>query len=62
MVPRGMGVVLNAMSQAGSVRRMNETFENWTGQGTILCPKKDICQVQTRCKCNSKRDLVSSLH
>lgn len=37
MVPRGMGVVLNAMSQAGSVRRMNETFENWTRQGMILC-------------------------
>lgn len=52
MVPRGMGVVLNAMSQAGSVRRMNEAFENWTGQGMILCPKKDMWQVQTRCKCN----------
>lgn len=36
MVPRGMGVVLNAMSQTGSVRRMNETFENWMGQGMIL--------------------------
>lgn len=45
-------MVLNAMSQAGSVRRMNEIFENWTGQGMILCPKKDIWQVQTRCKCS----------
>lgn len=54
MIPRGkkMGVVLNAMSQTGSVRRMTEAFTNWEGQGMVLClsPIGDSVRLPVRCK------------
>lgn len=65
MIPRGkMGVVLNAMSLTGSVRRMTEAFQNWEGQGMVPClsPKGDLARLHIRCKqvaCNRPPASVS---
>lgn len=43
----GMGVVLNVMSQAGSVRRMTEAFKNWEeqGEGSLPVPKRRFVMI-----------------